>query len=138
MIRKRTIAVGCLLTVSALSVFAVFAVYRVVSAVSAITIQVPAGMNQFYGSAISAVVDNGTPEQKLDVLKLLQEADKTAQDTWVPSIGPRLEPLLSDANDEVRASAVACFKVIDPSALVRASGPPPPAMPRESSGVRLD
>jgi hypothetical protein len=109
----RRVAVGCaVLTVIAIAV-AVIVGYRIVDAISRFQLRIePGDIAQWVKEAMVLTLDQGAPEQKLEVIRVLAEMGADAHE-YSASLVKRA---LADDDPRVREAAAAALKKVDPDA----------------------
>ena len=72
----------------------------------------PAAVNQWVTQAVTVTLQQGAPEQKLEVIRVLADAGADARE-FSPSL---LQAALADDDPKVREAAAAALKKVDPDA----------------------
>ena len=102
------LALGCAALAALFAALAVCVVVRLAEvALNRLTID-PAAVRQALAEWVEATVADGTPDQKLEILRTLGEMGADAR-PFAPAIAPALE----DEDERVRAAAAEALKRID-------------------------
>jgi HEAT repeat protein len=112
---RRLAAVFCLLTLIAI-VLTVALGFKIADAISRFQALItPETVSQWMHEAIVVTLEQGAPEQKLEVIRVLGDAGADARE-YSPAL---LTAALKDGDPRVREAAAAALKKVDPDAAVQ-------------------
>jgi hypothetical protein len=109
----RRVAVVCAVLAVIAIALTVFVGYRIVDAISRFQLQIePGDVAQWVKEAMVLTLDQGAPEQKLEVIRVLADTGADARE-YSASLVKRAR---ADDDPRVREAAAAALKKVDPDA----------------------
>jgi HEAT repeat protein len=109
----RRVAVVCAVLAVIAIALTVFVGYRIVDAISRFQLQIePGDVAQWVKEAMVLTLDQGAPEQKLEVIRVLADTGADAREYSASLV----KTALADDDPRVREAAAAALKKVDPDA----------------------